>query len=72
MHASDDEFEPVVDNLVRVLAPGGRFAAFDLDYGAIILAPGGADKALVAPRHRDALRVARPAARRTPAPRAAG
>ena len=48
MHASDDEFETVVDNLVRVLAPGGRFAAFDLDYGAIILAPGGADQELVA------------------------
>jgi len=34
------EVERVVDNLIGVLAPGGRLALFELDYGATILAPG--------------------------------
>ncbi len=35
----------VVDNLIGVLAPGGKLALFELDYGATILAPG-ADREL--------------------------
>jgi hypothetical protein len=42
-----DAFERVVDNVVRMLAPGGRLALFELDYGAMILAPGGAQDELV-------------------------
>ena len=34
------EVESVVDNLIGVLAPGGRLALFELDYGGTILAPG--------------------------------
>ena len=44
MHLSDDAFERVVDNLVSVLAPGGRLALVELDYGATILAPGDGDE----------------------------
>ena len=47
MHVPGDTFERVVDNLVRMLAPGGRLALFELDYGAMILAPGGAEDELV-------------------------
>jgi len=47
MHVSEDTFERVVDNLVGVLAPGGRLALFELDYGATILAPAGADDEVV-------------------------
>ena len=39
------EVESVVDNLIGVLAPGGRLALFELDYGGTILAPG-ADEAV--------------------------
>ena len=41
------EVESVLDNLIGVLAPGGRLALFELDYGGTILAPG-ADEALAA------------------------
>jgi ubiquinone/menaquinone biosynthesis C-methylase UbiE len=34
------EVESVVENLIGVLAPGGRVALFELDYGGTILAPG--------------------------------
>ena len=47
MYLPDDEFESVVDSLVELLAPGGRLAFFELDYGATILAPGGADDEVV-------------------------
>ena len=47
MHLPGDTFGRVVDNLVRMLAPGGRLALFELDYGAMILAPGGAEDELV-------------------------
>jgi SAM-dependent methyltransferase len=36
------EVEPVLDNLIGVLAPGGRLVLFELDYGGTILAPGDA------------------------------
>jgi ubiquinone/menaquinone biosynthesis C-methylase UbiE len=54
MHLSDGAFERVVDNLLDVLAPGGRLALFELDYGGTILAPGGAADE-VADRVADAL-----------------
>jgi ubiquinone/menaquinone biosynthesis C-methylase UbiE len=34
------DVETVLDNLIGVLAPGGRLALFELDYGGTILAPG--------------------------------
>jgi len=46
MYLSDDVFESVIDNLVGVLAPGGRLALFELDYGATMLAPGDADESI--------------------------
>jgi hypothetical protein len=39
--------ERVLDDLVDLLAPGGRLALFELDYGATILAPGAADGAVL-------------------------
>ena len=43
MHLPGDAFERVLDSLVDVLAPGGRLALFELDYGATILTPRGED-----------------------------
>ena len=40
IHVPEGEFESVLDNLIRVLAPGGRLALFELDYGGTVLAPG--------------------------------
>jgi ubiquinone/menaquinone biosynthesis C-methylase UbiE len=47
MYLPGDAFERVFDDLVRLLAPGGRLALFELDYGATILPPGSAEDALV-------------------------
>jgi ubiquinone/menaquinone biosynthesis C-methylase UbiE len=47
MYLPDDRFERVLDDLVRVLRPGGRLALFELDYGGTILAPGSADRAVL-------------------------
>ena len=44
MHVPGDALETVLDNLVGVLAPGGRLALFEFDYGATMLAPGDADQ----------------------------
>jgi ubiquinone/menaquinone biosynthesis C-methylase UbiE len=41
MYLAGDEFERGLDQLVRLLRPGGRLALFELDYGATILPPGG-------------------------------
>jgi ubiquinone/menaquinone biosynthesis C-methylase UbiE len=48
MYLPDGEFESVLDDLVRLLRPGGRLALFELDYGATILAPGAAEDAVLA------------------------
>ena len=42
MYLPDGAFERALDDLIRVLRPGGRLALFELDYGATILAPGSA------------------------------
>jgi SAM-dependent methyltransferase len=47
MYLPDGDFERVLDDLVALLAPGGRLALFELDYGATILAPGAAGEAMV-------------------------
>jgi len=47
MYMAGDDLERVVDDLLRVLRPGGRLALFELDYGATILAPGSADATVV-------------------------
>jgi ubiquinone/menaquinone biosynthesis C-methylase UbiE len=47
MHLPDDALESVLDTLVGLLAPGGRIAVFELDYGGTVLAPGGADEEVV-------------------------
>jgi ubiquinone/menaquinone biosynthesis C-methylase UbiE len=47
MYLPDGDFERVLDDLVALLAPRGRLALFELDYGATILAPGGADEAVL-------------------------
>src|SRR3954468_25082387 len=40
MYLSDPELDRAIDELVRVLRPGGRLALFELDYGATILPAG--------------------------------
>jgi ubiquinone/menaquinone biosynthesis C-methylase UbiE len=47
MYLAGDDFERVLDDLLRVLRPGGRLALYELDYGATILAPGSADATVV-------------------------
>jgi ubiquinone/menaquinone biosynthesis C-methylase UbiE len=47
MYLPDGDFERALDDLVRLLAPGGRLALFELDYGGTILAPGAADDAVL-------------------------
>ena len=61
-----------LDALLRLLAPGGRFVLFELDYGATILAPCGGASGVVRRAERAAGRLAPAAARRPPAPAAAG
>ena len=51
MYLPDDVFEPVVDDLIRLLRPGGRLALFELDYGATILAPGSASDTVLQQVH---------------------
>jgi ubiquinone/menaquinone biosynthesis C-methylase UbiE len=51
MYLSGDDFEHVLDDLIRLLRPGGRLALFELDYGALILAPGTAGDAVVGRAH---------------------
>jgi hypothetical protein len=68
MYLPEDCFERVLDDLVRVLRPGGRLALFELDYGATILAPGSAGDAVLR-RVGEALRASLPqplAGRRIP------
>jgi ubiquinone/menaquinone biosynthesis C-methylase UbiE len=68
MYLPDDCFERVLDDLVRLLRPGGRLALFELDYGATILAPGSADDPVLR-RVDEALRASLPqplAGRRIP------
>jgi SAM-dependent methyltransferase len=43
-----DDLEASVGALARLLKPGGRIALFELDYGATILAPGGASDTVLA------------------------
>jgi hypothetical protein len=45
--ASRCGFERVLDDLIRLLRPGGRLALFEPDDGATILAPGAAGDAVV-------------------------
>jgi ubiquinone/menaquinone biosynthesis C-methylase UbiE len=69
MYLPGDSFERAIDDLVRLLGPGGRLALYELDYGATILAPGSADDALLE-RVSEALRCSLPqplAGRRIPA-----
>lgn len=47
MYLPNRSFERALDDLVRILRPGGRLALFELDYGATILAPGTADHAVL-------------------------
>lgn len=47
MYVPDPELDAVVDELVRVLRPGGRLVLFELDYGATILAAGSHGDAVV-------------------------
>jgi SAM-dependent methyltransferase len=47
MYLAGDAFAAAVRDLVRLLRPGGRVAFFELDYGATLLAPGGAEDAVV-------------------------
>jgi ubiquinone/menaquinone biosynthesis C-methylase UbiE len=47
MYLPGDEFDRGVEELIRLLQPGGRLALFELDYGATILAPGTADDEVV-------------------------
>ena len=47
MYLADDDLDRALDALVDALRPGGRIALFELDYGAIILAPGSAELAVV-------------------------
>lgn len=42
MYLPEGAFERAIDDLVRVLRPGGRLALFELDYGATMLTAGGA------------------------------
>jgi SAM-dependent methyltransferase len=68
MYLGGERFERALDDLTRVVRPGGRLALFELDYGATILAPGSADAALLQ-RVGDALRASLPqplAGRRIP------
>jgi SAM-dependent methyltransferase len=53
--------DEAVDEIVRLVRPGGRLALFELDYGATILAPGGGDACgAVVEREQAALRAAVP------------
>jgi ubiquinone/menaquinone biosynthesis C-methylase UbiE len=68
MYLPDGGFERVLEDLARVLRPGGRLALFELDYGGTILTPGTAGDAVVR-RVVDALHAALPqplAGRRIP------
>jgi SAM-dependent methyltransferase len=47
MYLPAGRFERVLEQLVRLLRPGGRLALFELDYGATILVPGAAGEAVV-------------------------
>ncbi len=42
MYLPGDHLERALDDLAGLLRPGGRLALFELDYGATMLAPGGA------------------------------
>ena len=68
MYLPDRSLEHVLDDLVRLLRPGGRLAPFELDYGATMLAPGAASDAVLR-RAGDALLASLPqplAGRRIP------
>ena len=52
MYLPDGCLERALDALVRVVRPGGRLALFELDYGATILALGGAGRAVARPGSR--------------------
>ena len=54
MYLPGDSFERSIDDLVRVVRPGGRLSLFELDYGATMLAPGTGDGAVLR-RATDAL-----------------
>jgi SAM-dependent methyltransferase len=47
MYLPGQAFEAGVSALLRLLRPGGQAAFFELDYGATLLAPGGATDAVV-------------------------
>ena len=47
MYLADDDLDRALDGLRSALRPGGRIALFELDYGAIVLAPGSAELAVV-------------------------
>jgi ubiquinone/menaquinone biosynthesis C-methylase UbiE len=47
MYLPDPELDRVVDELVRLLRPGGRLVLFELDYGAAILPAGSHGDAVV-------------------------
>jgi SAM-dependent methyltransferase len=69
MYLPGESFQAAVSALTRLIRPGGRAAFFELDYGATLLAPGGATDAVVK-RATIALEAALPqpwAGRRLPA-----
>jgi len=51
MYLADPLFEHVLDDLVGILRPGGRFVLFELDYGATTLPEAGHDAAVVRRAH---------------------
>jgi ubiquinone/menaquinone biosynthesis C-methylase UbiE len=68
MYLPGDTFETVLDDLIRLVRPGGRLALFELDYGGTILAPGSSSDAVLEQAH-DALYASLPqprAGRRLP------
>jgi ubiquinone/menaquinone biosynthesis C-methylase UbiE len=51
MYLADPLFEQVLNDLIGILRPGGRFVLFELDYGATILPDAGHDIAVVRRAH---------------------
>jgi len=47
MYVPDPELDRAIDELVRLLRPGGRLVLFELDYGGTILPAGGHGDAIV-------------------------
>jgi ubiquinone/menaquinone biosynthesis C-methylase UbiE len=52
MYLPDPLFEQVLDDVLRVVRPGGQLVLFELDYGATILPDAGHDEAVVRHAHQ--------------------